>query len=281
MVESDRFEVRLATRDEVDWALAMAASEGWNPGLDDAECFAATDPEGLWVGLVGDEPIACLSAVRYPPSFAFLGLHIVRHEYRARGYGRLLWHAVLPRFAGWRLGLEAAPDLQPAYCRSGFVEAWRNVRYRGVAQGRPSRQAVPLGTVSLDAIFAYDDAVFPVPRHDFLETWLDQYDATALGMLGGDRLTGYGVVRPSLHGQRIGPLFADSPAIAEELYFALAAAVHGQEISLDAPAANAPASALAAHAGLAPVSETVRMYRGGAPATPLDRVFGVTTLELG
>jgi hypothetical protein len=33
--------------------------------------------------------------------------------------------------------------------------------------------------------------------------------------------------------------------------------------------------------GLAPVFETARMYRGPAPALPLDRTFAITTLELG
>ena len=30
-----------------------------------------------------------------------------------------------------------------------------------------------------------------------------------------------------------------------------------------------------------PVFETARMYRGGQPQLPLDRVFGVTSFELG
>jgi hypothetical protein len=30
-----------------------------------------------------------------------------------------------------------------------------------------------------------------------------------------------------------------------------------------------------------PIFETARMYTGAAPALPLDRIFGVTTFELG
>ena len=32
---------------------------------------------------------------------------------------------------------------------------------------------------------------------------------------------------------------------------------------------------------IAPVFETARMYRGSVPALPLNRIFGVTTFELG
>ena len=39
--------IRLMTRDELDTLVDWAACEGWNPGLDDAEVFWATDPEGF------------------------------------------------------------------------------------------------------------------------------------------------------------------------------------------------------------------------------------------
>lgn len=33
--------------------------------------------------------------------------------------------------------------------------------------------------------------------------------------------------------------------------------------------------------GLAPVFETARMYRGAMPRLPLERIFGITSFELG
>jgi hypothetical protein len=45
------------TRDEVNLAIAWAASEGWNPGLYDAESFYATDPNGFLLGEINHEPI--------------------------------------------------------------------------------------------------------------------------------------------------------------------------------------------------------------------------------
>ena len=50
---------------------------------------------------------------------------------------------------------------------------------------------------------------------------------------------------------------------------------------LDVPEPNAAGIALAHERGLVPVFETARMYRGGQPRLPLDRVFGVTSFELG
>jgi GNAT superfamily N-acetyltransferase len=75
------------TRDELDLAVEWAAQEGWNPGLADADCFYAADPQGFQIGYLGEEPVGCISVVRYHDSFGFLGFYIVRPEQRGRGFG--------------------------------------------------------------------------------------------------------------------------------------------------------------------------------------------------
>jgi hypothetical protein len=47
------------------------------------------------------------------------------------------------------------------------------------------------------------------------------------------------------------------------------------------PEPNAGAIALADRHGLKPSFEVARMYRGPAPDLPLERIFGITTFELG
>ena len=52
-------------------------------------------------------------------------------------------------------------------------------------------------------------------------------------------------------------------------------------VFLDPPEPNGPAVALAKRYGLEPVFETARMYRGAVPELPLEKIFGITTFELG
>ena len=95
-------------------------------------------------------------------------------------------------------------------------------------------------------------------------------------------MAGYGVIRACIRGYKIGPLFAGSEAVAEALFAALVGSVAaGSEISIDPPEANGAATAFAEQAGMAPVFETARMYKGAAPDLPIDRIFGLTTFELG
>ena len=80
---------------------------------------------------------------------------------------------------------------------------------------------------------------------------------------------------------KIGPLVADDRAAAELVLAALVAAIGGGEVFLDVPSVNREAVALAQSHGLVPVFETARMYTGPIQPLRLERVFGVTTFELG
>ncbi len=55
----------------------------------------------------------------------------------------------------------------------------------------------------------------------------------------------------------------------------------GGEIFLDVPQPNRDAVGLAQSLALTPVFQTARMYRGPVRPVALDKVFGVTTFELG
>ena len=120
------------------------------------------------------------------------------------------------------------------------------------------------------------------PPHYDLKCWINRPRGTALGMLRDRHSAGYGVLRLCRSGYKVGPLFADSPEEAEHLFQALKARVpKGTPIYLDTPAANPAAVELAERYGMTVVFETARMYRGQSPDLPMDRVFGVTTFELG
>ena len=108
-------------------------------------------------------------------------------------------------------------------------------------------------------------------------------DASALGRVDEHgRLTGWGVIRRCREGHKIGPLVADTPAIAASLVSALCARVPaGDAVFLDVPLPNLDAVALAEREGMRIVFETARMYTADAPACELQRVYGITSFELG
>ncbi|MFC6519843.1 GNAT family N-acetyltransferase [Undibacterium arcticum] len=119
-MQKSRYTIRVMTRQEVDIAIDWAAAEGWNPGLYDANCFYAADPNGFLIGLLGDEPIATVSVVKYGDSFGFLGFYIVKPAYRGKGYGIQIWNAGLAQLRGRTIGLDGVVDRQGNYQNSGL-----------------------------------------------------------------------------------------------------------------------------------------------------------------
>lgn len=280
-------EIRAMALAELEMVLDWAAAEGWNPGWQDAASFYAADPGGFLLGLIDGEPVASIFAVRYGDSFGFIGGYIVRPGWRGQGHGMAVWRAGMARLAGRNVGLDGVPAQQANYARSGFVFAHRNVRYEGQGSGLPAEDRVlPLAASDIDAIVAYDRVFFPATRERFMRQWLAQEGSIVLGVRDAHEaegtLLGYAVLRPCRSGFKIGPLCAESPAVADELLHALRGRVpQGEPIYLDVPEPNAAAIALAAQHGMRPCFETARMYTGPAPQLPLSRQYGITSFELG
>ncbi|MDM0022149.1 GNAT family N-acetyltransferase [Variovorax saccharolyticus] len=117
--------IRTMSRDEVAMTIEWAADEGWNPGLHDAACFHAADPDGFLVAECDGKAVGCISAVSYAGRFGFIGLYIVRPGWRGRGIGLRLWTAGMQRLSGQVVGLDGVPAQQDNYRKSGFVLAWK------------------------------------------------------------------------------------------------------------------------------------------------------------
>ncbi len=275
--------IRTLTPEEAQSAVDWAAAEGWNPGLSDLPCFLAQDP-GLFLGAFdGEDLLSVISATRYAPGFGFIGFYIARPGARGRGHGIAVWRAAMEQLAGRLVGLDGVVAQQPNYRKSGFVLAWNNIRFGGVAPVLPAPRAhlLPAAEVPFAALEALDRAVFPAERPAFLRAWLSAPGHVAVALVRDGAPAGFGVIRPCRSGHKIGPLVAETESDAEAILAALFERAEPGEVFLDVPEPHKPAVALAGRLGLKPVFETARMYTGPAPALRLDRLFGITTFELG
>jgi GNAT superfamily N-acetyltransferase len=278
------YHIRVMNLEEVeDIAIEWAAREGWNPGLNDAECFYAADPDSFLVGELDGKVIACISAVNYQNEFGFVGFYIVHPDYRGLAYGYELAKVALDRLQGINIGVDGVIDQVENYKRYGFSLAYRNVRYEGVSEAFAPHPNVHAITESdMTAILAFDRNFFPAQREAFLVKWIHQKGGCALVFKEGVEIKGYGVMRPCFQGYKIGPLFAENAEIAEQLLNGLSGSLpEGSTFYLDIPEPNAEANMLVKRYQMKKVFETARMYNRAAPELPLDRIFGITSFELG
>jgi len=268
--------------DGLETALDWAAAEGWNPGVDDATPFLAADAGGFLGAFVDGVLAVTVSLVRYDDTFAFGGFYIAAPGHRGQGIARALSRVALGRAAGCVVGLDAVLEQESTYARDGFVTAHGTTRYTGTSACGPAPSVVSIDARSLgvEVLAEYERPLFPAPRAPFLAAWLAMPSAVSRAVVEDGVLRGWGLRRRCRSGHKVGPLFADSSDVADALWRELVHGIDGP-VSIDVPDPNPGGRALVDRHGLVPVFSTRRMYRGAAPVLDLDRVFGVTTLELG
>ena len=275
--------IRSMRSDEISIAVDWAAAEGWNPGLADATCFSSVDPDGFLIGELDGDPVATISCVNYGASFAFLGFYIVRKDVRGCGHGLRIWNAALAHAGARVIGLDGVPAQQQNYKRAGFKLAYANIRYGGVVvvPNAPRGRVVALAEVPLSLVLVDDATVFPGPRAAFLRAWIGSPGHVGRAIVSDGRLVAWGRNASVPQGQQDRPACCRRSQSRRSIAGGLLAAADVSEIFLDIPSLNRDAIALAQDLRLAPVFETARMYTGEIPPLRLERLFGVTTLELG
>ncbi|MDW7731934.1 MAG: GNAT family N-acetyltransferase [Methanolobus sp.] len=277
-------EIRQMRQNEMIFATGLAGKEGWNPGIHDGECFYRADPEGFFIAGLKGEPVGCISAVSYGQSFGFIGLFIVKPEFRGKGIGTCLWKTATGYLRGRITGLDGVIEQEAYYARHGFLPYYRNLRFEGRGGAAMPGGLTKLSGVLFRQLVEYDSRIFPEPRPHFLDAWIRQEGSFAFAALNGEAIEGYGLVRKCCMGYKIGPLFAENPAVAEKLFLALKSRIPEDEpLFLDVPQPNENAMLLARKYGMQVAFETIRMYAAGKPGgdEKLEKVFGVTTFELG
>lgn len=289
---STELNIRNMSREEVDLLVDWAAKEGWNPGLHDAEVFWANDPDAYIAADLDGELIGGGAITSYQGEYGFMGFFIVKPVFRGKGLGNTLWHARRDRLLdrlkpGASIGLDGVFNMQDYYAKGGFVFSHRNMRFRSeipdaTSNQKPSDENItPLSDVPFQELADYDRTCFPAPRESFLKGWISLPDSLAMGYRDEGKLKGYGVIRRCGEGCKVGPLFADNAAVAATLYDALSPFAAGGPLFLDAPENNPDAMALVQRHAMVEVFGCARMYIGPVPDIAHERIFGVTTFELG
>ncbi|BCA94416.1 acetyltransferase [Legionella antarctica] len=280
----EHYHIEKMNQEEVTLAVAWAAKEGWNPGLHDAACFYQVDPRGFFVGKLKGQMIAVGSAVIYDEHFAFCGFYIVAKPYRDQGYGLELTRARLDYIGKRNAGIDGVLPMLDKYARLGYQFAHNNIRYSLEKKIDPipyNPSLVLLGQIDFSLLCDYDRLHFPALRPKFLKCWIQQKQSMALGFVQEKQLKGYGVIRACQQGYKMGPLFADTPEIANTLFFQLTQYAQGKVIFLDIPENNSFALDLVKHYQMTKVFATARMYLKGEPQLIKEHIFGITSFELG
>ena len=277
MKKPDNLIIRNITPAEMDFVVAWAAREGWNPGLRDAACFLAEDTSGYFIAEADGKPVGCIFGINFSADLCMGGVFIVNPEYRGGRIGVALTKRAALHAGKRTIGFDAVEHKVRNYTFFGFKPAYKIMRSEMLA--RPAGkdiETVDLTTYPFDKFNNYDARFFPADRSRLMAEWIKQKPSgAALGIIRNGELAGYGVIRKAVHGYRIEPLYADDRETAEDLLLALAGHVEpGAHIYINIPSPNIDACALAEKYDMKPAIPLVRMYNRVMPDNPsLSKVY--------
>lgn len=287
MININELQFQKLTLDELKILVMWAKNEGWNPGPYDADIFYSTDPDGFYGYFYKQNLIAGGSIVSYDGKFGFMGFFIVKPEYRSLGIGRKLWYqrrdTLLARLdKNATIGMDGVVDMQSFYQEGGFKIAYRDIRYEKIGKSFAiDKHISKIEESDESSILEYDKECFGFSRPQFIFPWLKLPHSITFKYAEDNQLKGFAIIRKVDSGYKVCPLFADNEMIAKELYKACLNAVVGEPLYLDVPEVNKKAINLIKEFEAKYIFECARMYYGKTININIEKVYGVTTFELG
>ncbi|MGB0894909.1 MAG: GNAT family N-acetyltransferase [Parashewanella sp.] len=282
--------IRKASSSEVQVLFQRIVEEGWNPGVYDIQAYTDNRNMHFFCGLINDEIVSAISVCIYDVDYAFAGCYVVLDpSQRGKGYGVELARYLLSYMDENGIavsGLDGVLAQIQNYEQCGYREAYLHRRFQYQISGVEKLEGmVSIAPPIAEEISIFDSHFVAEPRRSFWQSWLVNDPSKKFASIKNSfgQLTGFACLRKATDGYRVGPLYAASINDAMKLFDALMSqAKTGENVYIDIPEANCHSDHFIKQLSLTPMSfECMRMYRGVAPQTDLNAVYGVCTLEVG
>jgi GNAT superfamily N-acetyltransferase len=286
-------DIRLLTDGDVDAALALSASCGWNQRAEEWHMMLQIAPSGTFTASTPDGVVGTAIGIDYG-HFGWIAMMLVNPAWRGRGLGARLLEAAMGAVPpALPIRLDATPLGRPLYERYGFVLESSLTRHVRPAEAgpppAPGGDVRPLAESDLAAVMRLDDRISGAHRHGPLRwafgdapryAWIRTSARGSLPAKAGSHTDPEGVTSGFSHppggyclgrGGRlfdhIGPIVADSPESATALAAAAIAGSDGRALVIDAHDSHDAFTAWLRNAQFEPQRPLYRMCRpGGAPA---------------
>ena len=231
--------IRAMDKADIPAAMRLKDAEGWNQTDSDWRFYLSHDPELCLVACVSGNVIGTVTAINYNNQVAWIGMMLVDREFRKQGVGKLLFHALLEKLKDCKsIKLDASPAGNPVYRKFGFVEELELQRMiaqelMAVDEVSYSGNIERIQETDIGEVIDYDQLAFGVQRTELIQflcgpraeaCWMARCDEKLVGLLC--------LRRGSLYYQ-LGPVYAQSDAIAEALVVRSARELVGQAVTLD------------------------------------------------
>ncbi|KAF8795042.1 uncharacterized protein LOC129989826 [Argiope bruennichi] len=260
------------------------------------DSWLTVDPQGInVVESEAGELVGACCFIRNSDDLYFGGLYCVRPKYQGTGLGIHVWNACMDHVGPRNAALNAVPGKTELYRdKSGFpiveteFKCQKNFTMESVDPDNLSN-IIPQGVIiesvqdyHLPAMFDYDFSVVGYDRQFALAlNCQEENSRTFVAMKNGD-CVGFGTIKLTCLGAgRVGPLYADDPAVAEALLKRLIMSMpHVTGFVMNTVSNNVSARKLLKKLGVPLKEELTRMYRKEKLSADTKKIFALYELNL-
>ncbi len=228
------------TPNDLDDALTLSSTAGWNQRLDDWQQLLAIAPEGSVAATADGHIVGTAIGIDYG-GFGWIAMMLVDPAWRGRGVGRRLLQAAMDAIPGDRpIRLDATPMGRPLYQSFGFRDEIRLSRHvaepsnLAIDANDDSHDVQAMSPADLRAISEDDREVFGGDRSTVFAWALDGAPAYARVARSNGGQQRYCFGRPGRRFDQIGPVVAGDDDTARRLVTAALQGTHDRAVVVDA-----------------------------------------------
>jgi predicted N-acetyltransferase YhbS len=206
------FHVRIMTEEDLEYAVQLTDTKGWNLIEEDFKFMLNLEPEGCFVLLDNSEKIGIITSISLG-RIGWFGNLIVEEKHQRKGAGSLLVHHVIDYLTSNNVevvGLYSYIDAVPFYERLGF-------RYDSdfiVLEGKASTSSVEANIRKVkpedfQKIVEFDSSCLNTSRKKLLEAVFYNANNLCYSSVENGRLLGYIMAKVYEGMAEVGPLICD------------------------------------------------------------------------
>lgn len=282
-MDQDTIDLIAFDEKHLDGAVALSREAGW-PHRREDWAMVLTLSEGF-VALQGDTVVGTAMMTPFGADVATINMVIVAAAMRGRGLGRKLMDAALRACGTRECRLTATADGLPLYEKLGFRATHEICQHQGDLPGGTTLFAAThdvewAQAADFAAIADLDRQALGMERHALLRLLVASAQVAVLR--DGNRIAGFGALRPFGRGEVIGPVVAQNEAQARAIQSFLAQARSGTFLRIDTSVPAGLSPWLAA-CGLVQVGGGIAMRRGPERPIPTGpaKPFALASQALG
>ena len=239
MAINDNIKIRRLKIGDIEQAVRLSSSEGWNQTETDWKLLIS-NPANICIAAEYDKKIAgTATALNHSNEVAWIGMVIVDKTLRGQGIGKMLITSIIDKLRHFRsVKLDATPAGLPLYKKLGFVEEMMIDRmvchsFSGNGISYEDVKAEVINGNDMAEIIKLDEKVFGASRNYLLNKLFSDHPEKSFKLTYNKTPDGYIFGRTGIRYGYIGPLSASSYESARILLTSALVSLTGQPVIAD------------------------------------------------